>query len=134
MGQGLDSLKHGLQVGAGFFVGYFLMRFLSIMAMIVVGTIIITAVCVPTCEKYENEIITPVENASGVSFDLEQVTWPQGCRVRARPSTNSRIIGHVTPKRRYYVMQRKGRWIKVGGFTLKGWVGCKAHRPSTVEI
>ena len=128
MGQTTDSLKHGLQVGAGFFIGYFLMRFLSLAAMVVATVLIGMAVCVPKCEEYDRHIITPVENATGVQLiSSPQIMWPDGCRVRARPSTHSRVIGHVVPGRGYYKVRKRGRWTRVVGITTKGWVGCPSR-------
>lgn len=122
------NLKHGLQVGAGFFIGYFVMRFLTIIAMIVVGFMVTCWVCVPMYGKVENKIIAPAEKAAGITN--EQRVWPKGCLVREKPHSGAKVIGQVYPGRKYYVMRKKGHWIKVGGFVVKGWVGCKGYNPA----
>jgi hypothetical protein len=123
-----ESFKQGLQVGAGFFVGYFLMRFLTIMAMLIAGPLILMAVCVPYCAEYDRKMVAPMENAVGVKVvNPDEVMWPKGCLIRSAPRVTSKAIGRVIPGKRYYVMQRRRGWVKVGSFSIKGWVGCRAQ-------
>jgi hypothetical protein len=127
-----SSFKSGLQVGAGFFIGYFLMRFTTIIVMIAVGLWAIMAVCVPKAEQLDREVIAPIENKINFKFvNNEEVVWPSGCRVRAKPTKRSKILGYVKPGHRYPVLRKKGRWTKIGGFTNRGWVGCKAYPPGS---
>jgi hypothetical protein len=123
------NLKHGLQVGAGFFIGYFLMRFCTLAAMIVASLFIMMAVCVPQCEKWDRKVVAPVENKVFKSkiVNPEQVVWPKGCLVRHRPSRKAQVIGQTFPGRAYLVLKRRRGWIKIGGFAVKGWVGCRAY-------
>ena len=128
------NLKHGLQVGAGFFIGYFIMRFMTLAAMIVGGFMLINMVCVPKCEQYDRSLVAPVENAIGIKVvNPPEVMWLHSCQIRERPTTNSAVLGYVYPKQRYVILNRKGSWIKVGSFTIRGWVGCKSYRPGSIE-
>jgi len=108
------GLGDGLLVGAGFSLGYILMRwFLTLVFFAcVIGSIL--TFC----------IVRDVKENGGTLFS--KVVFKKPCSIKSQPKHRASFLGDITVGRVYDEADRKGSWTRIlldDGFST-GWTRC----------
>lgn len=105
----------GVIVGSGFFLGYFITRWL---VTILIFTVIIWGTCYLISSNDTTRKLIP--NAPSVVFRSE-------CALRDKPSDQGKFLGSIVAAKEYRVINQKRHWRKVivSGFNNTGWTKCQ---------
>lgn len=131
----MADFKEGLKFGAGAYLGWVLIKWGVMIAIVVTGT---CAVCTyslaPENIQKTEKAISKVEKT--MDFNImspkrglkvgDDVAYKQSCRIRSGPSTKFRKVGRVKARKTYKVLALNGKWrkIKLSNGTV-GWCGCR---------
>ena len=108
------KVSDGVKIGVGLIVAKWLIGLAGCGAL--VGAVVCAAGLSGSSEP---------KAATTLRSPVPIVRWERKCRIRAKPTTKSNIVGSVVPEKAYPVLKRSGRWVYIAvGVAPVGWVGC----------
>lgn len=116
----------GLIVGSGFFLGYFITKWLVAFALIF-GVVYVTCNYV---EKQENKgKQSQIVNRLVDSYSTELV-FDRNCAVRSEPEDDAKYLGRIKPGEKYVLLRKEGQWRKL---FKTGWTKCVPSSKNSSE-
>ena len=116
------GLGDGMLVGGGFFLGYFLAKWL--MAIIIISVVmycVCSAVARDEAKGQPNALTKAILKVTAIP----EVYFKSDCAVRATPKSTGKYLGSVEVGRKYSVVNQRGSWRKIFvPKVVKGWTKC----------
>lgn len=126
------EVKRGFLFGAGAYVGWVLVKWGVMIAIVSVSTCAICTFSLTHMDKTE-KAITKVEKALDYNIISpkrglkvgDELAYRSNCAVRSKPSRKSKRVGTAKARMVFKVKDRKGKWrmISLPDGTI-GWAGC----------
>jgi hypothetical protein len=120
------GLVDGLIVGGGFFLGYFLTKWL--VAALLIATVL-WGTCALVAYNDSKGRTDPVTRKLVKLLNVPEVRFESDCALRELPRSTSSYLGSVTTGHTYKVIDQKGSWRKVIVSGLDtGWTKCSLEK------
>jgi len=120
------GLVDGLIVGGGFFLGYFLTKWL--VAALLIATVL-WGTCALVAYNESKGRTDPVSRKLVKLLNVPEVRFESECALRELPRASSSYLGSIVTGHTYKVIDQKGSWRKVIVSGLDtGWTKCSLEK------
>ena len=122
----------GVIIGSGFFLGYFVTKWL--VAIILILTVL-WGTCALVAYNESKGRSDPVTNKLlKVLASAPEVHFNSDCSLRASPSSHGDYLGSIVPGKAYKVLDQKSSWRKVivSGMDT-GWTQCQPSNSVSMQ-
>jgi uncharacterized protein YgiM (DUF1202 family) len=131
----MSDFKEGLKFGAGAYLGWVLVKWVVLIAIVVTSTCAIcTYSLAPNNINKTEKAISSVEKT--LDFNVispkrglhvgDDVAYKQNCKIRSGPGTGYNRVGRVKARKTYKVLALSGKWRKIKLTNgIVGWCGCR---------